>query len=819
MAESELKISLQNILNERQKKSVSKHNEAERLSQIRKESLEKLDRIHEKFISLSQEDRAIICGGESYACLESIPEKRTRLCMSFDQAIRELTALETRFKRSTVNLVVIGAMGAGKSKFLQSASGLTDECIPSYSKRSCTGVTSIIENSDAETEALFTFKTLREVTEELDREIRYFAARLHAEDKMIPVSSISDGVRNLNTLKDVLNQGNQRIVDITSGIEREVTDADRKDIEDLLAIYEKNKSVWMPYLADSKTGGLDPDLSVQETDGIRKCVLRKKSKIEEYVSKHNKDGTRKYYKYVAIKKAVIRTKFPGSIDAHIQLIDTVGIGDPAVDTEKRMLEAIQDEADGVIFILEGTDRYENHVMPKDQTLIGKFQEIYTSYRNRAGGEQKETRYWMAFLVNNWHKDGADDDYGQGYLDSAIIPSFNGRGKVFGEGGIALKKAINVGNSREVGEMLSGFLKQISNHLKEIDAGLEKDAEKAVSDAIAQHRKVMDRLGGVRINSISNSLRNSMNLLREERMNALIQELCKYADETVHREADDNTSASYLHQSLEKIRILMNGEDLPEFAFGPKKDVVSLKKLIDSSSAGYPKDPDSARIAVLQTLQSVIREIGSRPLENQKDSESAFKEKIADLFAGILHLDCLKLGDGVLEALHTNDPHFFSKISQKLLTGLNNTEDIQKAFQSLDQFRLDSSNGITKALFNYFSAKYLTDTLYEEANIYREKGATKKDLLQQELEEKLQQFIDAVNERTNNEAYMVAENEQMYGELVNFINVLGRKYEAAWKDVFDSMVERKLLLDVTEKRERLENVAAIAEEIEAQLKNI
>lgn len=819
MAGSEIKINLQNILDERQKKAGKKHDEVEKLSQMRKDSLEKLDLIYNKFNSLSPTERLNIFDKESRDRLERISQKREHLRAAFDQAIQELTTLETRFSRSTVNLVVIGAMGAGKSKFLQSASGLSDEYIPSYSDGSCTGVTSIIENSDTETEVVFTFKTLWEVMGEMDREIQSFAARLHAEDKMIKVSSISDGIENLNTLKGVLNQNNQKIVDIITGTERGVNGADRQDISNLLEIYGTQKSKWEKYLANAETGGLDPDLSVRETNGVKKYVLTQKSKIEEYVSKHNKNSTEKYYKYVAIKKAVIRTKFPGSIDANIQLIDTVGIGDPAVDTEKRMLEAIQDEADGVIFILEGTDRYENHVM-KDELLIKKFQEIYNSYRNRVGGGQKETRYWMAFLVNSRPKDGASIDYGQKYLESTIIPSFDGRGEVFGEGGIELKKAINVGKPKEVEKMLSEFLKQISDHLKEIDAGMEKDAAKATSYAVSQNKELMDQLGCVHTNSTDTARANSMNRLRTERLEALTKQLCIYADQEIHREADNKASDSFLQRSLAKVNLLKSGDTLTEFTFGPKS-VASLENMIDyyTSSAGYPKDPDSARIAVFQALRSVIRDIGSRPPDDQKDLENAFKEKIADLFVDTLQLDCLKLGDEQQGALSTSDPHFFSKISQKLLVGLESTGDIQKAFQSLDQFKLDNSNAITKALFNYYSAEYLRDTPYEEKDIYVGKDATRKELLLNELEQKLEQFIDAINARTNNETYLVAENEQMYEELANFINALGLKYEAGWRDIFDHMVKQKLLLSGTEQQERLNDVAAIAEEIEAQLKKI
>lgn len=818
MAQSEIKVNLAGILRERKKKAADKHAQAEKLSQMKEKSLEKLDLICDEFAGLALEEQKMVCSRESADCLKNLPAKKEMLRLSFEQAIREVKILETRFSRPTVNLVVVGAMGAGKSKFLQSASGLSDNEIPSYSGGSCTGVTSIIENSNGETEAVFTFKTPQEAVAEMDREIRNFAKRLHAEDKMSVAAEFSEGVQNLKTLTAILNQKNQKIMGPT-GQEQAITEADKMDLENLRKLYETHRQEWEPYLEGVGMGNPDTDLSLEENDGVRQYVLKQKSKIEEYVSKHNKEGTKNYYKYAAVKKAVIRTKFADSIDADIRLIDTVGIGDPAVDTEKRMLEAIQDEADGVIFILEGTDRYENHVMLKDQVLIEKFQEIYNLYRNKEGGEQKETKYWMAFLVNSRYKEGAAEDYGQRYLDAAIIPSFDGKGKVFENDGIKFRKAINVGKPEQVEKALSEFLKQISDHLGEIDAGLESAASKAADYAIAQSRALMEELDKVHINFISNSKRNYMGQLRKERINCLKEKLGKYAEE-IRKGTAAETKETFLQQSLDKVRLLQEGKTLAGFPFESGQDA-SLDGMIAyyNSHNSYQNDFTGARIAVFQSLQSIVREIGSRPLDRQQEAGKKFKKKIAELFVDSLKLDCLKLGDGLLKALDTGDAQFFGKVSAKLLEGLADTEDIQKAFRSLDQFSLDDSNGITKALFRYYAAECLKDTPYEESDVYAASEFTEEELLKQELKQKLEQFISAINEKTQEEAYLVEEKDQLYGELVNFIHVLNPPYDAVWQNIFESMDEQKILQGDEKQRERLKAVADIAQNMDTLLQGI
>ena len=51
-----------------------------------------------------------------------------------------------RFDKDEINIAVVGAARQGKSKFLQSISGLDDYTIPAFVSNDCTGATSVIKN-------------------------------------------------------------------------------------------------------------------------------------------------------------------------------------------------------------------------------------------------------------------------------------------------------------------------------------------------------------------------------------------------------------------------------------------------------------------------------------------------------------------------------------------------------------------------------------------------------------------------------------------------------------------------------------------------
>jgi len=823
MDESTIKKNLLAIQEARHQKAQAQKAKADALKQQWETTRQKLVQISSRFTSLEEEEQGSVCG-ESAGLLKELKQRVEECDAAFEEAQRELAALEVRYSRKTVNLVVVGAMGAGKSKFLQSASGLSDNYIPSYPGSSCTGVMSIIENSGAESrEVAFSFKTRQEALEDMQREVQNLAQRLRAQQEISwNMPDFTTGVANLQKLKDIMHRPGQKIFSADYTREGSVERADLDELSALLELYDTRRQVWAPYLdgANVPSG----ELVEREEDGARVYVLYDPPGIGEYVSKHDEHNKR-YYKYAAIKKAVIRTRLPGQIDAPIRLIDTVGIGDPSLDTEARIADAVRNDADGVIFLLK-VESHRDRIKDQDYKLIETFQEIYQSYSGKEVDEngklrrEKRTKYWMTFVINELPFDNMPSGNGKRYLDKAIIPKFSSRDKLFSEEGIASKSVINAAKPQQVEKMLSDFLQQIADHLGEIDAGIEMSARLACAKAEAMEQALRTRLGNVHIAHNSNSKLAYLSGITITRLAAMNQALGAYAQSILDGQPGEDTPKSFLQQSLASVKDLIAGNELKDIPCGLDSEGVSLEKIIAYyetvySSKSLRKHRSMARLAVFDELQTVIREIGSRSLETQKGAEAKFKSDIAQRLVQHLGLDCEKLGDRPMEKLDTEDPRFFKKVAEKLIDGLPYTQAVQKAFLSLDQFHLDSSNGITKALFCSLAPEYLCDKPYEvpEFPTDDEDG---QELLLPELKQKLQSFCQAVEDRTQSEHYLVGEDQQMYCELENFSQIFTPIHRDKWQSIFSSLDDRNLLQDDTTRRSRLVTVAAVAEELDALL---
>ncbi len=78
-------------------------------------------------------------------CLREI--SLTESLLSIDSELRALAKLKARFLRETLNIGVVGRARQGKSRFLQSLTGLTAAEIPDGNRLHCTGVRSTIHHN------------------------------------------------------------------------------------------------------------------------------------------------------------------------------------------------------------------------------------------------------------------------------------------------------------------------------------------------------------------------------------------------------------------------------------------------------------------------------------------------------------------------------------------------------------------------------------------------------------------------------------------------------------------------------------------------
>ncbi len=808
----DLKRILDAIIRERSDKAEKKVNQ-EKALESQREKLLRLQEAYQKFSMLDGDEQGQVCGGSGKAEELLRSEQTANDCLrACEEAIDAAAALRVRFQRPTIDITVIGKIGTGKSKFLQSASGLDDSCIPSLKGASCTGVSSVIENLDAPdiTEAHFTFKTEQEVLKDIGDEIANFARRLHELMPDVPVAdvrgigdlepgSIRLGFQGLKAkAEEVLKmcQPNSKTGTMVETLQAEIRDKEQEYAG------EKERAEWLPYVGSQekmreeiRARGLEPR---RGQDGKYYYVLSEPAKIKLFVSKHQGDGGQKYYSYIAVKGAVIRTHIEG-IDARIRLVDTVGIGDRSADTAQRIQEAVSRESDGVIFIFSKPGgRIVTDAGPDDEDmdLLQKLREIFLEH------EKMDARHWMAFLLN--HREDSKDPGNRGFSEKymrIIEDRYNGPDDVFGSHGILYRKVVDVSSPSEVKVMLKEFLQQIADNLDSVDRRMEEDFQRKERFYRAQEVRLRSQLGRLRVISPKLQTQNSIYLAVNQCLDSLRTELKKYRKRLLE-EIDTGCVVSFMKQRLEMVSRLRDGEKVDGLG-------TDLDSIISTACEEEVYLAD-ARLSAFKSLKAALRKIAALPAEAQTQTEEEYKRTIAEIFIRCLRLrvDGLKGEDGT--PLCESSPKFFGIVGSCLFSWVMDSGELLEIFDSLDRFGLDEMNALTEALFYHYAELCLTDHPYgdethgsdepEEDDLQAVWNASGKsaddgferDRMRREFQGKLDIFIQNVEEAAGSETYLVKYTDQMNEELCNFMRILGWEFRERWHMAFEGLREKGLL---------------------------
>jgi hypothetical protein len=231
--------------------------------------------------------------------------------VSIASELEALTKLKNRFSRDTLNIGVVGRARQGKSRLLQSLTGLTRAEIPDGDRQHCTGVRSTIHhNPSVETYGEVWFHTERSF---LDEVIAPYYEKLHLGSKPLTVRDFA--TRPLPILSP----------DIPSYAEPK-------------AMYEHLKRYHEQF---DRYGHL-----LRESSPLR----IQRHQIREYVAQDTIDGQRDFFNYLAVKEVKITCDFPKSDVGKIALVDMPGLGDTGIGDEERLIKALGKDIDFVLFV-------------------------------------------------------------------------------------------------------------------------------------------------------------------------------------------------------------------------------------------------------------------------------------------------------------------------------------------------------------------------------------------------------------------------------------------------------------------------------------
>lgn len=373
--------------------------------------------------------------GEYYAMSIENPESADAVrsasadetIVEIKKALEELDLLENRFGRDTINISVIGKAGQGKSRLLQSISGLDNEVIPAADGKDVTGTKSVLYNSPGQSEA--TAEVILYTEYELVEQIQKYLNELKMPVQLGAVSQIP-------SLQPYLEDFDAKKTYKTAR-EQSLFGHMRKYIEHF----------------------------TEYASLIGKNVKIDKSQIREYVAQFDSQK-RSTYKYLAVKEVHIYTEFNYPETGKIVLVDTIGLGDTSLGIREKLLATLRNDSDVAILVRMPSPTRDN-IRTEDD-------ELYDFISKAMGMEMLDK--WLFFALN------IREDLNNFDAVEAWEDALKSRKLRFAD----VKKA-NCSQSKDVHDnLILPILNHLVGNLDSVDENLLIDANKVLESAYMKY---------------------------------------------------------------------------------------------------------------------------------------------------------------------------------------------------------------------------------------------------------------------------------------------------------------------------------------------
>ncbi|AFZ38317.1 hypothetical protein Sta7437_4889 (plasmid) [Stanieria cyanosphaera PCC 7437] len=242
--------------------------------------------------------------------------KQINFSVLIEEAIQEQQVWENlwkRFERNSINIGVVGLARQGKSTFLQAVSGLTDNEIPSSDGQPCTTVQSNIFHSEGITSGVVHFHSEKSFLEEV---IEPYYQALGFPN---PPQTLTQ-FRNVSLPSMPINHG---------------------QLAKIESLYK--------HLKDEYHLNFDKYANSLKPEKWRKEIAQ--SEIKQYVSQeYDSNSNPKFFNHLAVEKVEVSCSFPKVDVQQIALVDMPGLGDTRLGDAERMISALSQDVDFILFI-------------------------------------------------------------------------------------------------------------------------------------------------------------------------------------------------------------------------------------------------------------------------------------------------------------------------------------------------------------------------------------------------------------------------------------------------------------------------------------
>lgn len=343
------------------------------------------------------------------------------LKLMVEKCLKECDRLEKRFNRDSINISVVGRARQGKSRLLQSISGLSNEVIPASDGGDCTGAKSVIFNSAGNTHAKVVFYNEIEMVEQVQK---YLDA--------ISIPCLLGSLGNIKNLTSEINAFEKDLINKSGG---------SNSLFLHLKKYVEHYDDYAAYIGQT--------IDLPDEKDIRK-----------YVAQYDAD-MKPTYAFLAVKEVQIFTEFPVKDAGKIVLVDTIGLGDTSLGIREKMITTLREDSDAAILV-----RLPN---PNGDNIRVEDDELYDLIREAMGTEALSK--WLFFALN------VCDELKNQNSGNAMEIALNQRALNY-----AFIKKTNCGDRKSVeDELLMPILNFLAANLSQVDGSLMKKANQLFNE--------------------------------------------------------------------------------------------------------------------------------------------------------------------------------------------------------------------------------------------------------------------------------------------------------------------------------------------------
>ena len=356
----------------------------------------------------------------------------------------DLALIQNRFSRDTLNIAVIGRARQGKSRLLQTITGLTSEEIPDGNKEFCTGVRSDIINDSNLTSAFaqVNFLTERQFIDE--RVAPYFHDLQEYKPDLYSPSSVYDFASMKLPEPGTFKASPEAVTQMNLHLQH------LKDLQEHLPQYQE-------YLG-------------------RSPMRIERSQIREYVAQDNLQGERVFFKHMAVSNVEIFCAFPNTDAGKLRLIDLPGLGDTRKGDTEQLVRALSDQVDLILFLSK----------PQNSGAAWQDNEIALySQARRALGDKLPIERWSFWVFNRDSRPGADN-----LTQCELLRDSINRAQI----SVADTVIADCTSREEVDTLLIGkALDFLAGNIERIDSEYAGHLQNDISRALSQLKENLSRL--------------------------------------------------------------------------------------------------------------------------------------------------------------------------------------------------------------------------------------------------------------------------------------------------------------------------------------